>query len=80
MEQQKQFQCTGDCLTCSNAQRQYCASQHAYKSMRMLERMEQQIADIRETIEAIQNNEAMVFDPHQEHIAQSGDGAESRCP
>lgn len=78
-ENKQQFQCTGDCLACSAAQRQYCASQHAYRSMRTLERLEQRLDDISRTtddrlkeitqkIEAIQNNEALVFDPNKESV------------
>ena len=83
MEQTQQFQCTGDCLKCFPAQRQYCASQHAYNSMRMIERMEKRMTDIEnhfieleKMIESIQNNEATLFNPN----AQEGDGAETIEP
>ena len=76
-QQQHQFQCTGDCLKCSPAQRQYCASQHVYDTLRILEHMEQQIIGIEKKISAIQDSEAMLFDPN---IAQEGDGAEIDSP
>ena len=66
----QQFQCVGDCLKCSAAQRQYCASQHAYNSMRLLQAMQSSIAamsgkieDLEAKLNAIQDNEAMVFSP-----------------
>lgn len=88
-----QFKCSGDCLNCRSMQDrkiqwQYCAAQFTYNSMRMIEAMQGKIEAMSGTItelaakvEAIQNSEAMVFDP-QSHteIAQSGDGAESRSP
>ena len=62
--------CSGNCLGCSPAQRAYCASQHAYSNMKVLDRMmdvvlnmQGEMAVLREKIEAIQNNEASVFDP-----------------
>ena len=68
--QQQQFQCTGDCLKCMPVQRQYCASQHAYQSMRMLqsltaslEAMQGTIEELKEKVSAIQGNEALLFDP-----------------
>lgn len=71
-QQTGQFQCTGDCLRCSKEQRAYCACQHTYNSMRMTERMEQLVIaieehfrDVKKMIEAIQNSEAMVFDPSE---------------
>lgn len=65
------FGCTGNCLNCQPAQRAYCASQHAYSNMKVLDRMMEavlgmrgEISALREKIEAIQNNEASVFDPN----------------
>ena len=63
--------CTGNCMACTVFQRQYCASQLAYSNMRMLELLQQELTDISEKIEAIQNNEASLFDP----TAQEGAGA-----
>lgn len=68
--EQQQFQCTGDCLKCMPVQRQYCASQHAYSSMRILqaiteslESMKGSIAELQEKVSAIQGNEALLFVP-----------------
>ena len=81
----KQFVCTGNCLGCSVSQRAFCASQHSYRSMRMLQGMATKFEDIErrfialsEKVEAIINNEAAIFDPKEEieKIAQEGDGAE----
>lgn len=89
----KQFQCSGDCLRCLPVQRQYCAAQHAYNSMMLIRSMQESIAamtgtieELKLKIEAIQDNEAMVFatneivatepQPSVKEIAQDGDGAE----
>ena len=87
MEQNQNFKCTGNCLNCLPAQRGYCASQHAYSNMKVLDAMMElvvgmkvDIKDMAQKIEAMQNNEAMLFDPTKEIIAQSGEGAESRIP
>lgn len=83
MEQQ-QFKCSGDCLKCSPIQRQYCSSQFTYNTMRMVENLSEEVskvitamAEMKVKIEAIQGNEALLFDPmeHSTEIAQSGDGA-----
>lgn len=81
--EQNQFKCSGNCLQCLPAQRAYCASQHAYSNMKvldvvmgMMKVMQDDIKTLSEKIDAIQNNEAVIFDPN----AQSGDGAESRSP
>lgn len=86
MEQQTQFQCTGDCLKCSVAQRQYCSCQHSYNSLRIIQEMQESfkamsgtVEELREKIGVIQNNEALVFDPNG-NSAQEGDGAENRLP
>ena len=73
---QQQFKCNGDCLKCHQNQRQYCACQFTYNSMRMIERMQGEIDVIKHKIEAIQGNEASLFDPTMvdEEITQSGDG------
>lgn len=97
MAEEQKFQCTGNCLACIPAQRAYCASQHTYNNMRTLEQllsevfsMKDGIKALSEKIEAMQNNEASVFDPMQEvkeksgkpikPTAQEGDGAENRSP
>ena len=80
--QQPQFKCPGNCLQCLPAQRQYCASQHAYSNMLVLDKvmetlttMQGQIEVMRGTvqelaakIEAIQNSESAVFDPNSEVV------------
>lgn len=91
--EQNQFKCSGNCLNCQPAQRAYCASQHAYSNMKVLDQMmgivlgmQGEIKTISEKIEAIQNNEANIFDPNtetlmpkpisvSENIAQEGAGA-----
>jgi hypothetical protein len=79
---QQQFKCPGNCLQCLPAQRQYCASQHAYSNMLVLDKvmetlttMQGQIEVMRGTvqelaakIEAIQNSESTVFDPNGEVV------------
>ncbi len=69
--EQQQFQCTGDCLKCSPVQRQYCAAQHAYHAMRMLQALTASLQSMTGTIEelaekvaAIQGNEALLFNPN----------------
>lgn len=71
-QQTEQFQCTGDCLRCSKEQRAYCACQHTYNSMRVMERLAQRMTviedhfrEVKEMVEAIRDNEAMVFDPSE---------------
>ena len=89
--QQNQFRCTGDCFKCQPLQRQYCAAQWSYNSLRMIEKMQETlksmqgtIAELQTKIEAIQGNESSLFDPMQgvaqiveptEDTAQEGDGA-----
>ena len=65
------FKCSGNCLNCPPAQRTYCASQHSYSNMKVLDRMMDEIMSMRqdqkklaEKIEAIQNSEANIFDPN----------------
>lgn len=76
--QQPQFKCPGNCLQCIPAQRQYCASQHAYSNMLVLDKvmetlvgmqgqietLQGTVKDLATKIEAIQSNEAAVFDPN----------------
>lgn len=78
--EQQQFKCPGNCLKCLPAQRQYCASQHAYSNMIVLDKVMETLTDMKaqiETmkgtvseltlkIEAIQNSESAVFDPNGE--------------
>lgn len=79
-QNQQNFRCPGNCLQCLPAQRQYCASQHAYSNMKVLDRMMEtllglkgqieamqgSIGELSAKIEAIQNGEAAVFDPNGE--------------
>lgn len=85
---EQNFKCTGNCLNCLPAQRAYCASQHAYSNMKVLDTMmgvviamQGDMKDMKEKIEALQNNEASIFDPNEEKseiptipATQKGDG------
>ena len=76
--QQPQFKCPGNCLQCLPAQRQYCASQHAYSNMKVLDKimetllgmkdqietMQGTIGEMSAKIEAMQNGDAAVFNPN----------------
>ena len=76
----QQFQCSGNCLNCQPAQRQYCASQHSFSNMKVLDNMmellkkmqadmlvmQDTITEMSAKVEAIQNNEASVFAPNGE--------------
>ena len=80
--QQPKFKCPGNCLQCQPAQRQYCASQHAYSNMMVLDRMMEtllgmknqietmqgSIYELAAKIEAIQSSEAAVFDPNGQAV------------
>ena len=77
MDENKNFQCSGDCLKCHANQRAYCASQFTYNSMRMIERMQETLDSMQGTIdelklkiEAIQGNEASLFDPTKEGMSE----------
>ena len=74
------FKCSGNCLNCLPAQRAYCASQHAYSNMKVLDQVMAEIINIRkgmemleERISTLRDGEESVFNP--EDIAQNGDGA-----
>ncbi len=74
-QEQKKFQCGGDCLNCRavndrKIQWQYCAAQFTYNSMRMLESMQGALAEMQGAvkelavkIDAIQNSEGEVLNP-----------------
>lgn len=74
MDETQKFQCNGDCLNCRaiadrKVQWQYCAAQHTYNSMRMMEAMQMSIVSMQgtikglsEKIDAIQNSEAVAID------------------
>lgn len=72
MADNQNFKCSGNCLNCMPAQRAYCASQHSYSNMKVLDKMfeeimsmKQDIKALNEKIESVQNNEASVFDPNE---------------
>ena len=76
----QKFQCSGNCLNCLPAQRQYCASQHSFSNMKVLDKMMEVLGKMQEDmtamqgtvvelsarIEAIQNSETVVFAPNGE--------------
>lgn len=74
MDETQKFQCNGDCLNCRaiadrKVQWQYCAAQHTYNSMRMMEAMQMSIVsmqgtikELSEKIDSIQNSEAVAID------------------
>lgn len=71
--QEKQFQCTGDCLHCSPVQRQYCSSQIAYNNLKTLERLEERLEAIDKKIESMEAEETPLINPTKE-TTQEGDG------
>jgi len=50
-QQQQQFKCTGNCLNCLPAQRAYCASQHAYSNMRVLDEVMKNMQELKSGME-----------------------------
>ena len=71
----QQTRCTGNCMACTIFQRALCASQVGYYNMKMLETMvqitaglQQNVKDLAAKIEAMQNNEATLFDPINKDI------------
>ena len=82
MEQTNQFKCSGDCLNCRavndrRIQWQYCAAQFSYNALRTMQTMQEaisvmsgEIADMKAKIEAIQNSEAIVFDPNTDIVIE----------
>ena len=71
---ENQFKCSGDCLKCHPNQRAYCAAQFTYNSMRKIDAIGDTLEEIKAKLDAIQDNEAHIFDPTS--IAQEGSGAE----
>lgn len=78
---EQQFKCSGDCLKCHPNQRAYCSSQFTYNTMQMVgslitevNRMSEKVEELKIKIEAIQGNEALLFDPtesvHNETLSQ----------
>lgn len=83
MEQKEQkFQCTGDCMNCRSVndrriQWQYCAAQFTYNTMRMIQSMQETvnamsgtIVELKEKVAAIQDSEALVYDPTEEEKSE----------
>lgn len=79
MSEQIQFRCTGDCLVCNRAQREYCAAQKGYDNQKLLVEMREQVNSLTKRLEAMQSND-VAYNPNGEDsitsIAQEGDGAE----
>lgn len=90
---QNQFHCSGDCLNCRatkdrKIQWQYCAAQFSYNALRAIQTMQDavkemsgEVAELKARIEAIQDTEAMVYDPtsdssEERPITQEGAGVE----
>lgn len=85
MEQENQkFRCSGDCLNCRvnpnerKTQWQYCAAQFTYNTMRMVETLQNtfnsmlaNVDELKARVEAIQNNEADVFDPNADVVIEA---------
>ena len=74
-QQTQQTRCTGNCMACNQYQRGLCSSQLSYYNMKMLETMVQITAGLQQNvkelgikIEAMQNNEAMLFAPINKDI------------
>ena len=74
-QQTQQPRCTGNCMTCNQYQRGLCSSQLSYYNMKMLETMvqitaglQQNVKDLSAKIEALQNNEALLFDPINKEV------------
>lgn len=67
---QQKFRCSGDCMECHPAQRQYCASQWSYDAKQMLHTMQKSLAEmqgtineLKEKVDAMQGSEANLFNP-----------------
>lgn len=67
--------CSGNCLNCSPAQRTYCASQHAYSNMMVLDTMMGVVMGLKDEVKALSEkmDNDVVFDPKE--IAQKRAGA-----
>lgn len=86
--QEQQFRCTGDCINCNRAQREYCGAQKGYDNHQLLLEMQKSLVamsgtvdELKHKIAAIQDSESMVFDPNedvdvatQQHTDQSQEG------
>jgi len=56
--------CTGNCMNCHQYQRGLCSSQLAYNNMRQIDILITEVKQMNAKIDAMQNNEASVFDPN----------------
>ena len=79
-ENNQNFQCSGNCLNCLPAQRQYCASQHSFSNMKVLDKMMEVLGKMQQDMTAMQgtvielaakiettlNSEDVVFAPNGE--------------
>lgn len=75
--------CNGNCMMCSVMQRQYCSTQIAYNTMRMLEqlpevlaKMQDNIKDVQESVRILSGDGIETLKPIKTDIAQEGSGAE----
>ena len=57
-QQSGQFKCPGNCLQCLPAQRQYCASQHAYSNMKVLDKIMETLRGMKNQMDAMQGTVA----------------------
>lgn len=76
--------CNGNCMTCSVMQRQYCSTQIAYNTMRMLEqlpevlaKMQDSIKDVQESVRILSGDGIETLKPIKTDIAQEGSGADT---
>lgn len=79
-DNKNQFKCSGNCLNCLPAQRTYCASQHAYSNMMVLDEvmktlneLKTDIGELSAQVEAMQNSDSAVYE-----IAHEDGGADSK--
>lgn len=75
--------CNGNCMMCSVMQRQYCSTQIAYNTMRMLEqlpellsKMQDSIKDVQESVRILSGDGIEILKPIKTDIAQEGSGAD----
>ena len=96
MAENQNFTCSGNCMKCLPVQRAYCASQHAYSNMKVLDKLMGEVLEMKGTInnlnerlETMQNSEKEVFNPdiRQEqvvrppvNIAPEGGSADNQLP
>lgn len=77
IEKQQMIECKGDCFACrkntveNRTQWQYCASQHIYNTMRMIEAMQASMASMSGTIAELSEKIASIQDCEAHAIAPS---------